>query len=182
MVKKSCSMKYFLTFLGTFLFFLHVVSAGVYAESTYVLPYPSEMPGSKLYRVQQLMEIINKYWYFGDFGQFIYHKKYADKYLVQAKILFEYKQYLLGYASLQRSDFYFSQIFTDLKEAQQHGKDISTNRKVLSEAALKHIEELRKMQVVAPKKIKWVSEKAPVVNLEINNLIEKAIIQRTHFL
>ena len=68
----------------------------MFAESQYVLPYPSAMPGSFLYKLNLVQEEILRYWYFGDFGQFKYNLGLSDKYLVEAKTLFEYKQYLLA--------------------------------------------------------------------------------------
>src|ERR1700749_87312 len=89
-----------------FLSFTQVASA----DSPYVLPYPSFMPGTIFYKIDRVIEIFEKYWYFGDFGQFTYNLKESDKYLVQAKTLFEYQQYLLAMVALQQSDAYFQKI------------------------------------------------------------------------
>src|SRR3989344_5431061 len=100
-------------YLIFFLFFLFTKTA--LADSSYVLPYPSAMPGSNFYKLHVLYEQLSRYWYFGDFGQFKFSLRYADKYLVEAKILFEYKQYLLGYSALDKSNLYFQEIPQDLK-------------------------------------------------------------------
>ncbi len=42
----------------------------VHAQSSYVLPYPSFMPGSIFYKIHRVGETMLKYWYFGNFGQF----------------------------------------------------------------------------------------------------------------
>ncbi len=66
-----------------------------FAQSDYVLPYPSSMPGSIYYKLHLAWESVIEYWNFGDFGQFIYNLKQFNKYVVEAKTLFEYIQYLL---------------------------------------------------------------------------------------
>src|SRR3989338_10416904 len=137
-------MRSFLTIclLAVFIFF----ASQSFAESSYVLPYPSAMPGSVLYKFGLVREALMKYWYFGDFGEFKYNLSQSDKYLVEAKTLFDYKQYLLGYQALFTSNDYFKKIKPNLISAQKHGKDISEKRNILEEAAEKHIEELIKLK------------------------------------
>ena len=77
------------------LFFIILIPSSVYAQSSYVLPYPSQMPGGLYYKIHLIYENVSKYWYFGDFGRFDYNLKQSDKYLVETKTLFEYKQILV---------------------------------------------------------------------------------------
>src|SRR3989344_6793684 len=140
-------MKKFFRFAAFFLIFFFITMSRVYAESNYVLPYPSSMPGGMSYNFHLLYESVSKYWYFGNFGQFNYNLKLADKYLVEAKTLFEYKQYLLGYKALKKSDFYFPNILFSLAKAKNNNKDISQKKIILKQAMLKHIEILSKMQI-----------------------------------
>lgn len=146
------------------------------AESSYVLPYPSAMPGSKIYKANLLWEQISRYWYFGNFGQFRYNFKFSDKYLVEAKTLFEYKQYLLAYKALKKSDNYFQNINQNLINAQKENKNIVQEQKLLKEGALKHIDELSLIKKRTPENFTWRPEKsAPtILNIhdEINNSIE----------
>ncbi|MCL4418206.1 MAG: hypothetical protein M1365_16230 [Actinobacteria bacterium] len=93
------------------------------AQSSYVLPYPSAMPGSSSYKIHQLYESIIKYWYFGNLGQFKYNLKQSDKYLVEAKTLFEYNQYLLASKALTKSDYYFKNIEPYLLKAKNEIKN-----------------------------------------------------------
>src|SRR3990167_6873899 len=86
------------------------IAPKIYAQSSYVLPYPGEMPGNKVYKLNLIKEKLEKYFYFGNFSQFNYNLKYADKYLVEAKTLFEYKQFLLGDSALKKSDSYFKNL------------------------------------------------------------------------
>ena len=119
-----------------------------------------------------------QYWYFGDFGQFTYNLKESDKYLVEAKTLFEYNQYLLGYNALQKSDTYFAQVLPDLLKAKSDGKNILENRTILRSAAAKHIEVLEKMEQDTPNEFTWSPEKSASSSLQIHQLIDTAIHER----
>lgn len=153
-----------------------------YAQSTYVLPYPSVMPGGINYKLHLVWEKIMQYWYFGDFGQFTYNLNESDKYLVEAKTLFEYQQYLLGYEALQKSNGYFQKTLPYLVIAKEHGKNISENRALLSNASEKHIEVLQKMEQENPKTFHWSPEKSAPSDLQIQSLIERAIAIRKQYL
>lgn len=137
----------------------------IYAESGYVLPYPSSMPGSFAYKFHIVYENLSSYWYFGNFGHFEYSLKMADKYLVEAKTLFDYKQYLLGLKSLGKSNYYFKDILPSLKKAEGEGKNISQKRSVLKEAALKHIEYLENIDLDTPDIFIWEPEKSSPTTL-----------------
>ena len=146
-----------------------------HGQSTYVLPYPSNMPGSIFYNLDLIHEKISKYWYFGNFGQFDYNLKMADKYLVEAKTLFEYKQYLLGHKALRKSDEHFTKISAYLEQANRKNKNISNKKTVLKEAALKHIEVLEKMDTETPDVFHWEPEKVAPTSLYLKRDIESAI-------
>jgi len=147
-----------------------LTASKVVAQSDYVLPYPSSMPGSIFYKPQEIIDNLSFYWYFGDFGQFKYNLSQADKYLVEAKTLFDYKQYLLGNRALLLSNKYFSKIKPTLVKASLGGKNISEKQQVLTEAAGKHIEELERLKSFVPRKFEWVPEKdsPTILNLEDN--------------
>ena len=133
------------------------------------------MPGGISYKIHLLYENVSKYWYFGDFGQFDYNLKMADKYLVEAKTLFEYKQYLLGYKALQKSDSYFVNIMPNLAKAEKNGKNALKKKAVLRKASQKHIEVLEKMELETPDTFIWQPEKALPTNLYLKRDIEKSI-------
>ena len=154
----------------------------IYAESDYVLPYPSFMPGSLFYKLNLIKEEILKYWYFGDFGQFTYNLKQSDKYLVEAKTLFEYKQYLLGYQALKNSDKYFQRALPYLLRAKNEGKDIIQKQNKLKAAALKHIEVLGLIKQQIPRQFVWRPEKSFPTILNLYNEVEKAIGIRKYVL
>lgn len=143
------------------------------AVSTYVLPYPTYMPGSFLYKPHLILEEALKFWYFGNFGHFTYNLKQSDKYLVEAKTLFEYNQYLLAYKALQKSDSYFLKTLPNLNDAKKEGKNISQNRKLLFSAAQKHIEVLQNINV--PDEFTWQSEKSTPSVIKLKSAIEASI-------
>jgi len=161
-------------FVAVFILFLFISTHSL-AKSSYVLPYPSYMPGSALYKPRLLMEKLSEYWHFGNFSRFSYNLKQSDRYLVEAKTLFEYNQYLLGYDALKKSDRYFKKTLPNLEDAGDEGKDISQNRKTLSLAAEKHIELLAKIKEVVPEKFNWQPEKSASTLLDLKSSIESSI-------
>lgn len=165
--------RYLITIVFFFLVFLN--PSRVFAESTYVLPYPSVMPGSIFYKLNLIQEEILKYWYFGDFGQFHYNLKQSDKYLVEAKTLFNYKQYLLAYKALQKSDSYFNKIYPNLLSASRNGKNISEKETILKEAAQEHTEELEKIRINVPSIFEWKPEKNEPTTLELWETLDASI-------
>lgn len=164
-----------LLFLIIVSFFAYPVS---FAQSEYVLPYPSSMPGSKFYVISSAWDRFMKYWYFGAFSQFSYNLKQSDKYLVEAKTLFEYKQYFLAYAALQKSDEYFEQAKIALKEAAKQNRNLDQKKEILKQAALKHREVLQALRSSAPENFLWQPEKAAASSLEIGQQLSKSITLR----
>lgn len=167
-------MKKFLILTILFL----VLTGKASAASTYVLPYPSTMPGGFTYKLHLVWEKLMQYWYFGDFGQFEYNLKESDKYLVEGKTLFEYNQYLLGFKALQKSNVYFIKILPYLTNATKHGKDTIGKRQLLREASQKHIEVLLKIREDTPATFNWTPEKNPSALLDIHQLLNKSILLR----
>lgn len=159
--------------------FLAQLSASVvFAKSSYVLPYPSIMPGSFLYKPKVIFEQMSKYWYFGDFAQFSYNLKLADKYLVEAKTLFEYDQYLLAADALGKSDFYFDKTVSCLRQAKDNNKNTSEKQTLLKNAAEKHREVLKNIREDVPELFTWAPEKAASVTLSLHDTIDSAILKR----
>lgn len=145
------------------------------AETDYVLPYPSFMPGSKLYKLHLIWDALERYWHFGSFGQFKYNLKQSDKYLVEAKTLFEYKQYLLAYNALKKSDKYFIDTRVALDQAESQNKDITQKQNLLKNAALKHIDWLDSIKRIIPDKFTWRPEKESETDLGLKGAVEEAI-------
>lgn len=158
-----------------FLFFLIISGSEVFASSSYVLPYPSAMPGNKLYKLKIILERVENYWYFGNLSQFKYNLSMSDKYLVEAKTLFEYNQFLLAYGALQKSDNYFSKAPGFLYLAKKEGKNVIEKQNILRSASEKHQEVLRLLEKDLPEVYKWTPEKEKSSTLYIKNSIEKSI-------
>ncbi len=167
-------MRFFLSLLFIFLLFLSF-SRSVSADSSYILPYPSAMPGSKIYKVNLLWEKISKYWYFGSFGQLKYNLRFSDKYLVEAKTLFEYKQYFLAISALRKSDYYFQNLPLEMNKAKEENKNIVQTEKLLKEAGLKHVEVLNYLDTITPDHFAWNPEKSAATQLNLKKSIEESI-------
>src|SRR3990167_11383939 len=172
--------RYYLILFLTFLILLF--PRNIFAESSYVLPYPSAMPGSIIYKLNLIQEELLKFWYFGDFGQFKYSLSQADKYLVEAKTLFDYKQYLLAYQALQGSDNYFKKIEPTVLSAKKNGKNTIDKEKLLKEAAGKHLEELTKLKQNLPATFEWKPEKQHPQTLDLQEAFENYIKTRQEVL
>lgn len=156
--------------------FLLIFSKGIaFAESDYVLPYPSFMPGSKFYTVHLIYECLSKYWHFGNFSKFKYHLKLSDNYLVEAKILFEYKQYLFAYKAIEKSDKNFQEALICLKSAKKEGKIISEKLTLFKSASKKHVVVLEEVKVNSPQTFHWQSEDSSATDLKIQDMIDKSI-------
>lgn len=167
------------------LFFLVVIFIFIpnYAfAKSYVLPYPSLMPGNIFYKFNLVKESALKFWYFGNFGQFEYNLKESDRYLVEAKTLFEYEQFLLAYKALQKSDEYFVKTLPFLMSAQKEGKNINQDRELLKEASLKHIQVLSKLTKDTPLSFVWEPEKEKSRILNIRSKLEQSIVIRAKYL
>lgn len=169
--------KFFYLFVLVFLLFF-LFKTPVFAQSSYVLPYPSSMPGSLSYKIHFVFEAISKYWYFGDFGQFGYNLKMTDKYLVETKTLFEYKQYLLAYKALKKSDSYFLKIRPSLLKAEKENKNITNKRSILKEASKKHVEILEKIDLETPDTFIWKPEKSIPTILHLKKAFSDSIFLR----
>lgn len=162
----------------TFTIFAFSSLLPVNAESSYILPYPSVMPGSIFYKFRLIQEKIQELWYFGSFGSLIYNMKQADRYLVEAKTLFEYKQYLLGSQALDKSNYYFSQIPKALLSARLENKNISEKQKIFREESQKHIEILLSLKKELPETFLWQPEKEDSQTILLQEQIKKAIALR----
>lgn len=152
-----------------------------YAQSTHVLPYPSVMPGNFAYNLNLIKESLIKYWYFGDFAQFKYSLNYSDKYLIEAKTLFEYQQYLLALNALSKSDQYFSKINISLDKAKKT-KSILQNKELLRSASQKHTEVLSKLLEELPETYVWKEENKKEAILMIHKSLNDSLKLREKYL
>lgn len=161
-----------------FVFMILVLSLVPRVQAEYVLPYPSYMPGNKLYRVSRMIDTLKAYWYWGNIASFRYHLGLSDKYLVEAKTLFEYKQYLLANDALKRSTDQFQSIPIYVKGAQRQKKDITVMKKTVQEAVEVHRGVLESISWKAPETFLWQPEKSNTTELPLGRNIREAIQMR----
>jgi hypothetical protein len=161
---------FFFIFLSLLLF-----PAPIAAQSDYVLPYPSFMPGNKLYRLNTLKERFDSYWYFGNFSKYKYNLQLSDKYLVEAKTLFEYKQYLLAAEALEKSDIHWQSAGKHLILAKEEGKITLEKEKQFISASMKHREILAAIEDSIPETFLWNPEKGEKTQLELGEKISQSL-------
>jgi hypothetical protein len=147
-------------------------------RAAYVLPYPSYMPGNKLYRISMFVDTLKKYWSWGTIAQTKYQLSLSDKYLVEAKTLFEYHQYLLAVSSLKRSGTAFNTLPGLIISARQEKKDVVNIARTISDAATEHGRVLNLMKQTLPDSFTWIPEKDKSTELSIRELIEHEITIR----
>ncbi len=153
-------------------------AASVHAE--YVLPYPGYMPGNKLYTISRLIDTLRQPFFFGNISAYKYHLGLSDKYLVEAKTLFEYKQYLLASDALLRSDSEFARVPVYLKLAASEGKDVRAFASMLREAAARHRQVLTGLQSALPEAFEWKPEKSNATDLPIKDMLRQSIMVRNN--
>lgn len=156
----------FLLLISYCLFFIPSVNA------EYVLPYPSFMPGNKMYRISRFVDQVKKYWYFGSIAQTKYHLGLAGKYLVEAKTLFEYKQYLLGVDALKRSDVEFQQLPDFIAKAEKEQKNMKNFISLIIEGATIHKSVLSALESIVPVDFIWTPEKEKPTELNLKSILQ----------
>ncbi len=164
-------MKFFITVLTGFLFLAYVTKVNA---AGYVLPYPSYMPGNKLYQARQIVEKVQEYWYFGDMAKVKYHMQLADKYLVEAKTLFEYNQYRLAIKALIKSDDHFTRAVLYERDVIFDKKDRGEQKELLRKSGEKHTEVLSLLNESLPAEAGWHEEKKEPETLYIKDAIKQS--------
>jgi len=162
----------------TILFFVVIFFSPNYVYAEYVLPYPSILPGNKLYSLSRFMDKVKQYWYLGNLSQAKYHLMLADKYLVEARTLMEYKQYSLGTDALENSNLHFRQISFYLQRAAEEGKNIPLFREEFQQAKQTHLTVLFRLKNEIPSDFTWRTEKGESRQLFLADLINNSIALR----
>ncbi|MBI5449609.1 hypothetical protein HY948_04840 [Candidatus Gottesmanbacteria bacterium] len=162
--------QYFLYILLVFAAFLWTTTV----RAEYVLPYPGSMPGSKFYLLSRIADSLKRYWYWGSIASLQYHLQLSDKYLVEAKTLFEYQQYVLAVDALTRSNEQFTVLPGLLHEIEKEGKNVSKLRQKISEASEKHLKTLDGIQTEVPAQYVWKPEKLEPVFLDFTKIFFEA--------
>lgn len=134
-------------FLGLLFVRLHSVLA---VEDNYVLPYPSFMPGNKLYVIKEAWDKLRGILALGSFSRFSYELGQADRKLVEAKILYEYGQIALGNKALEKYQAHIMVLPKLLEAANKEGKNITEKEKLLKRARIKHQQVLWELSKISP--------------------------------
>jgi hypothetical protein len=148
------------------------------ARADYILPYPSVMPGNKLYTLVRVFDEMKKWWYWGNIAKVKYYQALSDKNLVEAKVLFEYKQYLLGHEALVRSTSAFLEIPQYIAAAKRAGKNSQPLEALYQSQAQTHIEVLQNLAGQIPSDFTWVPERGTPTALPLGEDITRAIQTR----
>lgn len=149
------------------------------AHAEYVLPYPSYMPGNKLYRVTRIVDRLKKPFYFGTIARIKYHAALADKYLVEAKTLFEYKQYLLALDALSRSDREVAAMVPGIARGGKEGKDMRAFVRQTQEMCDTHLLILNGLKLRLPVTFEWTPEKSIPTTLPLGDRLTSSVILRS---
>lgn len=164
-----CILGFFL--LGSLLGPKHVL-----AETEYVMPYPGVMPGNKFYKVAEIVAYARGWWSVGNFSQFVYNLSRADIKLIEAKTLFEYKQYLLASKAIDRYKNHLRRAYTHLGKARLEGKNTTEKRQLFTAAIRKHREILEAIKREQPETFLWEAEKSTPQLINIKEMLDDAIV------
>lgn len=160
--------------LGSFIVFFAILFFPRSAVDAYVLPYPSFMPGHTLYRVARVVDEVKRYWHWGNLASFRYYLGQSDKALVEAKTLFEYRQYLLAFNALERSNTALQRVPDTLIRAKDEGKNIAKYRQEFQEAMDEHKRLIAKLKQETPEEFTWTPEKSDSQVLPIHQALSEA--------
>lgn len=144
------------------------------AHAAYVLPYPSFMPGNKVYKISRYIDVSRKWWSWGTIASLKYHQGLADKYLVEAKTLFEYKQYPLALDALARSDAHVSALRPLLSQGTADGKDMTKFAAAVDEEMTIHKSVIARIVSEVPETFPWQPERAPESNLLLHDILRQS--------
>lgn len=126
----------------------------------YSLPYPSYLPGHRLYRFSRIYDQLLSYWYFGPIARVKYQLLIAEKSLVEARTLALYGQYALALDALSRYDKAYRQADLDLRAGTTVGKDMTSVQNVFNEASAEHVRVIRETVIIIPEEFVWSPEDA----------------------
>lgn len=147
--------------------------------ASYTLPYPGIMPGNKLYLLAEAIDYTKGFFAFGDFATFSYNLSQSDKYLIEAKTLFEYGQHELALRALKKSNLHINESKKAIELAAKHHKNISEKEKKLHSAIDKHNQILSKLYQELPEEVLWSEEDQVPVKLKLRKEINTAVNLRS---
>ena len=126
----------------------------------------------------RLLDETKRYWYWGTIGNIKYYMMLSDKDLVEAKTLFEYKQYLLALDALDRSNKNIHRLRSLVLLSEREKKDISSLLPIIQEDMFVHESILNTLRNQLPMETLWQPEKQSSVLLQLHQSLDAAIEQR----
>jgi hypothetical protein len=156
-------------------FLLYMISHASLVHAEYVLPYPSYMPGNTLYKISTFLDTLKKYWYFGNIAQLTYHMNMADKKLVEAKTLFEYKQYALALSALGNSKNHVELLPTLLIRGKRAGIDMKKLTAAVCGEMGEHQKVIQTLKESLPITYTWQEEKKDAIKLSIQDELDHSM-------
>ncbi len=160
------------------LVFLFILVRVNIVRAEYMLPYPSYMPGNKLYSVSKIIDFLRKYWYFGNLAKIKYYMALSDKLLVEAKTLFEYNQYALAMRATMESSDAILQIPKYIEAEKAQKIDIHQFQALFCEELVTHQTTIHALTNNLPLSYTWREEKKDAVELPIREILEEAAAVR----
>lgn len=143
-------------------------------NAEYILPYPGPMPGNKMYTLVKMIDKFQYYWFWGSIAKANYFMDLSDKYLVESKVLFEYKQYLLAVDALKRSDESWEQIDGYISRAAKEGKNIQYLQTKHQEQSVEHKQSIDRLMTMLPETFNWTPENEKSTNIQLKQLLENS--------
>lgn len=164
--------------LDSFAIFFMILTLARFVDASYVLPYPSLMPGHKLYGVIRIVDDLKRYWYWGNLASYRYSLGQSDKALIEAKTLFEYGQFPLAIAALARSNNHLAGAPQALARAKQEGKVMGRYEEEFNEAMREHAKIITRLLEIVPEEFTWRPEKENPTLLHLHTELTKALLLR----
>ncbi len=151
-------MKRIWLFIFSLLIFL-LSSNTSFAKSNYELPYPGLLPDSPLYFLRVIRDRTVELLIADPLKKAEYNLLQADKRLNAGIYLFNKGKASLSLSTISKAENYFDKAIEKIKEAKKQGMDVDDMQRRLTNAVIKHQEELTKLIKIADKNFKGNFEK-----------------------
>ncbi|MEM4271364.1 MAG: DUF5667 domain-containing protein [Candidatus Pacearchaeota archaeon] len=131
-------------------------SAEVTKEINYTLPYPGLLPDNPLYFLKSIRDGIVNFLISDPVKKADFNLLQADKHLSEGVMLFDKgkEKYRLAVAAVLKGENYFNEAIKQIDRARKQKKETGNFEERLYQAALKHEEVLKNLQIKARGDIK----------------------------
>jgi hypothetical protein len=159
--------KYLVVIYGLLL----LLTGSVAFAADYNLPVKPILPGHPLYRISRNLDRVRSWFLWGDIAKATYRLTLADKYLAEAKTLFELKQFPFAVDALERSNLEFERIPGFLENDVRDGRDIGAMRDKVKASSRAHVTILDALEPMVPEVYVWTEDDGEPIQLEIREQI-----------